>query len=47
MKWKEAAIAKILFIIAGMLAEDENLKKELNALSAHISVGDWNNRGQH
>ena len=38
MTWREKTIARILLILAGMLAEDATLAQELRHLSSHIGV---------
>lgn len=38
MTWKEKTIARILLIIAGMLAEDPKLLAEIKTLSTSISA---------
>jgi hypothetical protein len=38
MTWREKTIARILLIIAGMLAEDDKLRDELRHLSNHINA---------
>ena len=38
MTWREKTLARILLIIAVMLADDEPLKKEIRMLSTHITV---------
>ena len=41
MTWKEKVIAKILLILARMLAaENSDLKGELNTLATHIAVSE-------
>lgn len=38
MTWREQLICRILLIIAGMVAADEQLTRELSTLSTHIGV---------
>ncbi|HEX3125013.1 MAG TPA: hypothetical protein VHQ21_17080, partial [Rhodanobacteraceae bacterium] len=38
--WKDKIVVRILLIIAKQFAETDELKKELQALANHISVGE-------
>lgn len=38
MTWKEKTIVRILLLVARMLAEDSELREELQNLANHISV---------
>ena len=38
MTWREKTIIRILMFIAGMMAESDEVKKELSNLATHISV---------
>lgn len=38
MTWREKVVVQILLIIARMLADDEQVRREIKTLATHISV---------
>jgi hypothetical protein len=38
MTWREKTVIRILLIIAGLLAEDAALSREIQALANHVAV---------
>ena len=42
MTWKEKTVYRILCLIAVALADNQDLKAEIEALSNHINYGDRN-----
>ena len=38
MTWKQKTIIRILLIIAGMLCEDDTLRRQVGELATHVSV---------
>lgn len=44
MSWSQRTIARILLLVASMLADSDDLRRELKHLSNHLSVGDRSGR---
>jgi hypothetical protein len=38
MTWAERTLARVLLLLATMLADDPEVRKELHAIATHISV---------